>query len=136
VVYTDLVNASRVFGQIITRTEKVVKMRQKIKKRVLKKVEYVQILTDKDWLRVYFATYRGKLKKFIVQYLSLINNRKRSIMRVDTCHGYPHKHTYYLKGKQAVIVLGKSEDLALVFRVSKQDIIKRFKDIKNNFLMN
>jgi hypothetical protein len=62
----------------------------------------------------------------------LINNRWRSVMRIDTCHGYAHKHTFHRKNREYVIRL--EGDLNEVFTESKESIIKNFRKIKENFL--
>lgn len=91
--------------------------------------------TSEDKIRVYFKKYRGKIAKFIIQYLGLINSRWRSIMRVDTCHGYAHIHTYHLAKKESVVKLSSNpEGNNKLFTIYKGYIIKNFKKIKDNFI--
>jgi len=36
----------------------------------MKEVDYIQLLTDEDKIRIYFKKKRGKIVRFIVQYFS------------------------------------------------------------------
>lgn len=97
-----------------------------------KEIDYMQILTDEDKVRIYFKKRRGKIVKFIVQYFSLINSKWRSILRIDTCHNYPHIHTYNLQKRESVIRLNGG--LNIIFTEYKTYIIKNFGKIKENFI--
>lgn len=98
-------------------------------------VSYTITLSENDKLKVEFKKKRGKIVFFIVQYYSLIGSRWRTIMRIDTCHNYPHKHTYYLRRKQLNITLGTEEDNNKVFTESLKFVKKNFLKIKENFLI-
>ena len=94
-------------------------------------------MTEEDKLRIMFIKKKGKITKFIVQYSSLINNRWRAIMRVDTCHNYAHKHTFRLKNKEYIMDLtAKGDDLNNVFTEWASFIKNNFSKIKDNFLSN
>ena len=99
----------------------------------MKEIKYIQPITDEDKVKIYFNKRRGKITKFVVQYFGLINGRWCSIMRIDNCHGYPHKHTYHLQKKEYVILLEKDNNAA--FTEAKQFVLKEFKKIKDNFLL-
>ena len=94
-------------------------------------VEHTYFLTDEDKVRVYFLRKSGKITKFIIQYYALISGRWRTILRVDTCHGPAHKHTYYLRRKQYLTPL--PGDLNQVFPETKKSIIENFAKMKDNF---
>lgn len=53
-------------------------------------------------------------------------------MRIDTCHGYAHKHTFYRNGKQRVVKL--SGNLNVVFTETVNYLKKDFQRIKENYL--
>ena len=97
----------------------------------MKEVDYTLPITDGDKVRIYFAKKRGKIVKFIIQYLSLTGGRWRSIIRIDTCHDYPHIHTYHLQKKENVVRL--SGDNNRLFTEYKEYVIKNFRKIKDNF---
>jgi len=97
----------------------------------MKEVDYIQLFTDEDKVRIYFKKRRGKIVRFIVQYFSLTGGRWRSIIRIDTCHDYPHIHTYHLQRKENVIRL--KGDNNRLFTEYKEYIIKNFRKIKDNF---
>lgn len=99
----------------------------------MKEINYTQLLTNEDKVRIYFKKHRGKITKFVVQYFSLINKRWRSIMGIDNCHGYPHKHTYHLQKKEYVVLLAKNNNIA--FTEAKHFVLKDFKKVKENFLL-
>lgn len=103
----------------------------------MKEVDYSYLLTKEDKIRIAFRKKRGKIEYFIVQYSALINGRWRSIMRFDTCHGYAHKHTFHLKGKEYIMNLtGREDNLNEVFTKSSKYVKNNFEKIKSNFLMN
>lgn len=98
----------------------------------VKEVDYTQILTDEDRVRIYFKKHHGKIVKFIVQYFSLIKGRWRSVLRIDACHNYPHIHTYHLQKQESVVRLNSNNNI--VFTEYKIYIIKNFKKIRENFI--
>lgn len=96
---------------------------------------YALTQEDTDRIRIAFREEKGAITFFIVQYSALINNRWRSIMRYDTCHGYAHKHTYNLRKKERIVTLtAPGERLNELFTESSTDIKQNFEKIKENFL--
>jgi hypothetical protein len=103
----------------------------------MKSVDYSYLITEEDKLRISFRKKKGRINHFIVQYSSLINRRWRSIMRIDTCHGYAHKHTFHLHDKEYIVNLTEmGDDLNKVFTESENYVKTNFVKIKNNFLSN
>jgi len=103
----------------------------------MKDTDYSYLLTEEDKIRISFRKKRGKIEHFRIQYYALINSRWRSIMRFDTCHGYAHKHTFHLKGKEYTMdITGPGDDLNEVFTESGKYIKTNFQKIKDNFLRN
>ncbi len=103
----------------------------------MKEPDYNLVLTEEDKIRISFTKKHGKVERFIVQYFALINSRWRSIMRVDTCHGYAHKHTYHLSGKEHLVALSKQgDDINPIFTEWSGHIRRNFNKIKQNFLSN
>ena len=98
----------------------------------MKRTEYIQLLTNEDKVRIEFIQDHGKVLKFVVQYYSLIDSRWRTIMRIDNCHGFPHRHVYYLRRREFKVVLDKDTNTA--FTGAKEYILKNFLKIKQNFL--
>lgn len=99
---------------------------------MVKKIEYIRLLTSEDKVRINFSKNRGKISKFIVQYYTKVEKRWRTVMRIDNCHGYPHKHTYHLRKKEFVLLL--SQDNNMAFTEAQNFIRTNFKKIKENFL--
>ena len=98
----------------------------------MKSKNYTQYLTKEDKLNVSFTQNYGKISRFSVNYSSLIKGRWRCIMRVDNCHGNPHRHTYHLHRKEFKVILGS--DTNIVFTWAKKYIIKDYQKIKENYL--
>lgn len=96
------------------------------------KIEYIRLLTTEDKIRIHFYKNRGKISKFIVQYYTKVEKRWRTVMRIDNCHGYPHKHTHHLRKKEFVLLL--SQDNNTAFTEAQSFIKNNFKKIKENFL--
>ena len=94
--------------------------------------EYTQLLTDKDKLRIAFTKNKGKILKFVVQYYILTGSRWRTILRIDNCHGFSHRHIYHLREREYKVMLNK--DINLAFTESKEYILKNFEKIKENFI--
>ena len=85
-------------------------------------------------MRVYFVKHRGEILKFVVQYHILVGGKWRSVMRFDSCHGYPHKHMYHLRKQEDVIRL--EGDLGILLNEARDLIINRGEKIKENFFFN
>ncbi len=98
----------------------------------MKKVDYIQALTEEDKVRISFTQDRGKILKFTVQYFALIKDRWRTIMRIDNCHGYPHQHVRHLHAEEFRVPLDKDTNLA--FTEAQKYIANEFKKIKENFI--
>ena len=98
----------------------------------MKSKNYTQYLTEEDKLDISFKENRGKIIKFSVNYSALINERWRYIMRIDNCHGQPHRHTYHLQRRQYWVLLGGN--INEVFTEGKKYIKKDFIKIKENYL--
>ena len=98
----------------------------------MKSKDYTQYLTKEDKINVSFTQNRGKISNFSVNYSSLINGRWRHIMRVDNCHGQPHRHTYHLHRKEYRVILGSNVNM--LFTWAKKYIIKDYRKIKENYL--
>lgn len=101
----------------------------------MKQVEYTQVLEDEsgeDRIRISFTQHRGKILKFVVQYYSRIGSKWRTITRIDTCHGVPHQHMYYMNGREYWMKLG-SADYNKSFTELSDYVVKNFKKIKANF---
>ena len=98
-------------------------------------VDYFHHLTDEDRVRISFSEKRGLIVHFIIQYIAFMQGEWREIMRYDTCHGYAHKHTFYLKGEAYIIDLTEPGDrLNEMFTEYSNDIKQNFRRIKENFL--
>lgn len=98
-------------------------------------MDHTYQLSEEDRIRTYFKKHRGRLTKFIIQYRTLLNSRWRSVMRVDTCHGFAHIHTFHLEKNEIVVKLSSGlEDNNKLFTIHKNYIINNFRKIKENFL--
>jgi hypothetical protein len=53
-------------------------------------------------------------------------------MRVDSCHGFTHRHVYHLHAKERIVILHK--DLNRALTEAKEDVKKNHEGIKENFL--
>ena len=102
----------------------------------MKANNFDQFLTNEDKLHIEFTEDHGDISRFVVEYLSLIDLKWRSIMRIDNCHHgkRPHKHTFYSNGKETFIYLKMSANDA--FTEAKRNITIKFRDIKENYLIN
>lgn len=100
-----------------------------------KEVNYIYQLSESDKIRTYFKKNRGKFMKFVIQYWTLVNGKWKSVMRVDTCYGYAHIHTFHLEKREVVVRLSSGlEDSNSLFTKYKEYIIKNSNKIKENFL--
>lgn len=99
----------------------------------MKHVSYVQPLGADGKIKISFTKDRGKIKKFVVQYYARVNHRWRTIMRIDNCHGFAHRHVYYYRKKEFKIAL--PEDINKAFTQAKQYLLRNHEKIKENFLL-
>src|SRR3989344_2161445 len=100
----------------------------------MRETEYTKLLSEQDKLRVYFQKERGVIIKFILNYSSKVERRWKTILRIDTCHGYPHKHTYHARKREIVVVLGEQSDKNAIFTQAQKEVTRHFQDIKENYL--
>ena len=98
----------------------------------MKTTEYIRFLTEQDKARIYFKRNRGEISHFIIQYYALINERWVTIIRVDTCHGYAHKHIYHKGGREYCFKL--HGELNEIFTQNVNMVLKHFEKLKQNYL--
>ena len=51
---------------------------------------YLQIITDRDRIRVRFKKERGRIIEFVVQYETQVADEWKPVIRYDTAHGRAH----------------------------------------------
>jgi hypothetical protein len=61
---------------------------------------YLQIITDRDRIRVRFKKERGRIIDFVVQYETLLGDRWQPVIRYDTAHGRAHTDVIRPDGTQ------------------------------------
>ena len=71
--------------------------------------EYIIPYSENARKRHYHKTLRGKVVKFMVQLEIEYEGRWKEVVRYDCAHGYTHRDSYDLRGKQ------KKENLDLRF---------------------
>ena len=100
----------------------------------MKCTEYIYVLNSRyeDVMRVYFEEERGIIKKFVIQYTSLINGKRKSIMRVDSCHGYPHQHIHHLKKRERLVKWNIPMNVA--YTRAYKLIRRQYQKLKENYL--
>jgi hypothetical protein len=64
------------------------------------KTEHEQILTDKDHVRAHFTVDKGEIVDFLVQYETLINEKRHPVVRFDAAHGFPHIDILHFDGRK------------------------------------
>jgi len=64
-----------------------------------RKTNYITTLTHRDRVAVSFQTKRGHVSHFSLQYEILLEGRWRKVVRFDSSHGVPHKHTFRRNGE-------------------------------------
>ncbi|WP_347275119.1 hypothetical protein [Candidatus Kuenenia sp.] len=82
--------------------------------------------------RHYHKTSRGKVEKFIVQLKVNYKGKWREVVRYDCAHGFAHRDSYNLAGKN------KKEELNLNFEealtLADDDIDENWESYKQKFL--
>ena len=61
---------------------------------------YLQMITDRDRIRVRFKKERGRIIEFVVQYETQIENEWKPVIRYDTAHGRAHTDVLRPDGTQ------------------------------------
>lgn len=99
----------------------------------MKRTNYTRRLTPEDKVRIYFEKDRGRIMHFVIQYYALLDKQWITIIRIDTCHGYAHKHVYHKRGREYCSrIFG---DLGDVFTEHVRTVINSFPQIKQNYLL-
>ena|GEM_PF-1236843 len=95
--------------------------------------KYIRLLGPENRLRVYYQSEKGKVRKFSLQYESLIQSKWHTILRIDNFHNsVPHKHVYYLNRRVRRATLGT--DPHKVFNFWRDYIEDNYPTIKDNYL--
>lgn len=76
--------------------------------------------TPEDRTEVVLQTEEGRVRKFTVQYLALLD-RWTPIVRYDTAHGVPHRDVLHPDGRKDTKLL-RGYDLDQAFEVALRDI--------------
>ncbi len=61
---------------------------------------YLQIITDRDRIRVRFKKERGRITEFVVQYETQVGDEWKPVIRYDTAHGHAHTDVIRPDGTQ------------------------------------
>ena len=61
---------------------------------------YLQMITDRDRIRVRFKKERGRIVEFVVQYETQVGNIWKPVIRYDTAHGSAHTDVIRPDGSQ------------------------------------
>ena len=61
---------------------------------------YLQMITDRDRIRVRFKKERGRIVEFVVQYETRVGDKWKPVIRYDTAHGRAHTHVLRPDGSQ------------------------------------
>lgn len=86
-------------------------------------------------MHIEFRENRGRIEHFVIQYAASVDGRWHDIMRIDTSHGYAHKHTCHLHSEEYIINLTEpGDDLNDVFTEYLEYIKENFEKIKGNYL--
>lgn len=98
-----------------------------------KNINYTRPLSEVDKIKICFSKEKGEITKFVIQYFGKFDRRWKTILRIDTCHNFPHMHTYHLQKREIKVKLGKNSDINQIFTKYKAYIIKNFQKIRENF---
>ena len=94
--------------------------------------EYVIPYSKDARKRHYHHTSKGKVVGFVVQLEVLFDNGWREVIRYDCAHGYAHRDSYCIHGKQT------KEELCLTFEetltFADDDIDGNWESYKKKFL--
>jgi hypothetical protein len=95
-------------------------------------------LTLEDELYCEITTEEGKLIFFVIEYNATIENNKQTIFRVDTKHGYAHKHIYHKtdKNDRAVTLSDCVDEYGYYYNEELKYLKNNFSKIKDNYLNN
>jgi len=66
---------------------------------------YLQIITDRDRVRVRFKKERGRITEFVVQYETQVGDKWKPVIRYDTAHGRAHTDVIRPDGTQEKTLL-------------------------------
>jgi len=103
----------------------------------MEKREYA--LSDKDRLIVEWKFRRGKITKFIIQYIALIDGDWRPVIRYDTKHSHAHQHRFHYKHKEndrriSIAGGGNVKNYKFIFNQAQKYIGQNWEKIKDWFL--
>ena len=94
--------------------------------------EYIIPYNEDARKRHYHKTTRGKVVKFVVQLEVMYDKGWKEVIRYDCAHGYAHRDSYNIHGKQTKEELNLTFEEALT--LADDDIDGNWETYKNKFL--
>jgi len=97
--------------------------------------EWEYILSEEDKLLIKWDWQKGKMVNFVVQYMALIDEEWRPIVRYNTKHNVAHKDKFHYSGKkERQEISGNKKDYDSIYKQAQIDIRKNYKKYKENYL--
>lgn len=101
-------------------------------------VEFEDALDDaaQEWLRVRIWTGFGRVQRFVVQYETMIDERRVPVVRFDTAHGYAHRDEMFRDRELIKTRLNDQLSLDEALQIAEDDVRRNWGAYLRQFMRN
>jgi hypothetical protein len=95
---------------------------------------YRQWLNDNDSIFIWFVTERGVVKRFVVQYETIVEGKRRGVLRYDTAHGFARRDILDPAGRTVRWEPTRDVDYATALTEAIDDLEANWERYREEFL--
>jgi hypothetical protein len=101
-------------------------------------VEFEDALDDaaQEWRRVRIWIGFGRVQRFVVQYETIIGERRVPVVRYDTAHGYAHRDQMFRDREPIKTRLGDHVSLDEALQIADDDVRRHWRTYRRQFMRN
>jgi hypothetical protein len=101
-------------------------------------VDFEDALDDaaQEWLRVRIWIEFGRVQRFVVQYETMIDERRVPVVRYDTAHGYAHRDQMFREREPVKTRLGDYFSLDETLQTAENDVRRHWRTYRREFMRN
>jgi hypothetical protein len=101
-------------------------------------VEYEAALDEaaEEWRRVRIWIEFGRVRRFVVQYETTIDERRVPVVRFDTAHGHAHRDQMFQDREPIKTPLGDYLSLDEALQIADDDVQRHWQTYRSQFMRN
>ena len=99
----------------------------------IEKIDRKKDLSDEDTIDINLLVIDNKIKRFSINYRTLINDKWRQVYRVDNYHGYSHEMKFWRSPKQIMIYDKNEWQIKMLFNFYSNEVLENYHKYKQYF---